>query len=317
MSKPWYCDTEMEPLLTEENDGPPDRVFKPESGFNPQIKRCKEQNEGNEGGTDTHNSRLVRIGDMRQLIRRMFTTQGYKLPAEIGLASATKFTFPLGPLIGLGESSLSSGTLVNPIRTISCMYYAKNVGFKIRLEVFGPPDKTYGDAFDVKLYFLPPNMNIKETPADGPYYARSPPNSGTFPCYGDVYPGELYTPALDCNNSIVKPHSVVYEFVVPETHVYKFLGGPNIFKINDNSSVTTQSIYSIEDAGSIVLAFNNHLNVTIPVNIELSFGLTDESRMGMQTIAPPFTIVEPLYLGGLVSNQPDINGRPTIYYTRY
>lgn len=313
---PWYCDTSIEPISENNNDSNTHKEFKPESGFNPQIKRCQEQNEDNEGGKDTHNSRLVRIGDMRQLLRRMFTTQDYKLPKEIGIGTAGKFTFPLGPLIGLGESNLLPGSLVNPVRTISCMYYAKNVGFKIRLEIFGPFDKKYGEAFDVKLYYLPPNMNIKETPADGPYYARSPPNAETFPAYGDIFPGLIYAPAIDCNNSIVKQQSVVYEFVIPETHVYKFLGGPNVFRVNDQTSVTTQNGYSIEDAGSIVLAFNNHTNVTLPVSIELSFGLTDESRMGMQTIAPPFTLVDPLYLGGLVSNQPDLKGRPTIYYTR-
>jgi hypothetical protein len=68
----------------------------------------------------------------------------------------------------------------------------------------------------------------------------------------------------------------IYEFVVPNTSLYKFIGGPEKYSLLPNS-------LAISDIGNLVLFNKNAMMITT------YFSFTDETRLGFHSIAPIFT----------------------------
>jgi hypothetical protein len=293
-----------------------------ESGFNPQICR-DDANFKNEGNDDTHNSRLVRISDMRQLVRRMYTTYpwtGY----IVGPNAKSAISLPLGPFVGHGSTETRREQVTSPIRLIGGMYYGKNVGFKIRLEVRLPAlyDDPPSKYFAVQAYYAPQNSYIalnNLTVNHGGTYTKAGINqesiSGVTVPMADSY----YTPLLDCSNVQVHDNYYLCEFVIPETHLYQYLGGPSVYRLDDEASVSfIASDLSVEDFGTLILIFNNYGTSDLVVNYTLSVGLTDESRMGIAALAPAFKLNNPtVYKGGINGlTEPDLVGTTAAYYSR-
>jgi hypothetical protein len=177
-----------------------------------------------------------------------------------------------------------------PIETISRMYYGKSAGFKIRIAL--RLNSTEVDvntdlrAYIFRLWYVPQNININTksytiTAAAVQSSAFTPPGSTSL--IGEPPFTYQIEPVLRTDRLII------YEFVIPDTSIYKFMGGPEKFK--NFSSATPVTHLSTLDFGSYMLQINpNGSQRNIGLGIETFVGLTDESRFGHHSIAPPFIV---------------------------
>lgn len=240
----------------------------------------------------THMTRLMPSVDIRHFIRRMYkSTVNF---VNIDPLGASNSTFPLASILG----ELPNAWNYTPIETFSRMYYGKTVGFKFRIMItldrINAQNVSDIDQLDFRLYYIPQNMNALTGPK---LIASALPNISAIP--------SPITNASDCvplPYSVIAKHSTrttkVFEFVVPDTSFYKFMGSPikfYNFDGNANPRVPAQA-----DFGSLIFQFTN-LNEELKFNgvIETFVGLTDESRLGYHTMAPPFVVYKTasLYLG--------------------
>lgn len=240
---------------------------------------------------DRFMTRLKPNVDIRPLIRRMYksATDSNELPPGESYVK----TYPLGMFLG----ELPWAWAYTPIETISRMYYGKNVGFKLRFNVLAPSidegeDVEPGiDTLKVRAYYLPQNQGI--TVGDNTVSASAPNPAAFSPFTAASLNGEVPLTA-----SLVKRgneiNSMVYEFVIPNTSFYKFLGSPQKFR--DFASVATPSYLSNLDFGTVMLQIiNTSRRKRVIYAVEVFVGLTDESRFGFHCIAPPFTIFKEQY----------------------
>jgi hypothetical protein len=114
----------------------------------------------------------------------------------------------------------------------------------------------------------------------------------------------------------------VYEFVVPNTSYFKFMGGPN--KLSG-----LPSTLATEDFGTILININTGSSTdTVMLDATLYLSMTDESRVGFQTIAPYVVpaqqteglenILLTLYSGdftGGATSQPSGTVNPYLYFS--
>jgi len=262
-------------------------------GFKPQTGSIKVMNEPqhqshttrvDEKETQlTHMSRLMPSLDIRHFLRRMYKSQVYEAGAE---PTATANTV-LKLASFLGESpNLWNYT---PIETFSRMYYGKSVGFKFRcllslvnhISVESVPSV---DFLNLRVYYVPQNINALE---NSKAIVAALPNPNSFPSPFTPSDGTPLTYQIIGKES-TSTH-VVYEFTVPDTSFYKFLGGPNKFYNFDGNGNPEEVAQG--DFGSILFQITNlSRDKRADYTFEVFVGLTDETRMGYHSIAPPFVV---------------------------
>lgn len=260
--------------------------------FEPQSGKIKVMNEPQEQSHTTrvdsktqslsHMTRLMPSLDIRHFLRRMYKSQVY----EEGISAGDTQTAVIPLSSYLGESPNSWN--YTPIETFSRMYYGKSVGFKFRMMVSlnRVSQETVQDIdfLNLRVYYLPQNVNaltnVKLVGFSGPN-----PSAFTTPfAASDGIP----LPFQIVSKQSTRTH-MVYEFVIPDTSFYKFMGGPNKF-YNFGSGVVPPPLAQC-DFGSVVLQFTNaSRDAPITFALELFVGLTDESRMGYHVMAPPFVL---------------------------
>lgn len=209
----------------------------------------------------THQERLYSPIDVRPIIRRMY--QMPTLLVDVGVTRINLNTF-------VGERLLN-GTGVSVPQLVSSMYYGKSLGLKIKLKV-------YGDlaANDLTVMFVPPQVtgNVTQQVLNScvvsPRVEFAPDAGLNVP----GYPFPFIEMSQDRSGS-----SRVYEFVIPNTTFYKFMGGPEKFAI-------MEPVLSIADFGTLVIWSKTSTQLT------LFAGYTDESRLGFHSIAPVFSAVQ-------------------------
>lgn len=232
-------------------------------------------------------TRLLPSLNIRDIIRRMYKSE--VLRYEVPASDAVIKVLPLAKYV----SELPNNWAYTPISLLSRMYYGKSVGFKIRISVTlgtSPTEMPSPDSLGVRVFYQPQNVNINSATKT---FFRAAINENS---YGNPLSSSIYgEPPFTYQVNPVKQfgNTVVYEFVVPDTSYYKFLGSPEKFK--DFSSSTVTIPLSTNDFGSLVLIFTNYAREhPFSVYAETFVGLTDESRMGFHSIAPPFTLSKSL-----------------------
>jgi len=238
-----------------------------------------------------HMNRLMPTLDIRPFIRRMYKSQTYPFIQDADTYSTT--AIPLSSFIGEDPSESS----YTPIDTFSRMYYGKTVGFKFRLAV--SLDKILNETVEdvsqlpLRVYYLPQNLN-SFTPTRTVLGATPAPNaipSGLTASKGIPLPFQIVE--KESNGS-----RAVYEFTIPDTSFYKFMGGPN--KFYPPTAGVVLPVLSQADFGSLLISIENITSSkTAIASLEFFVGLTDESRFGYHVMAPAFLVnkEESLYLG--------------------
>jgi hypothetical protein len=228
-------------------------------------------------------TRLMPTVNMRDIVRRMYKSEVTRL--EVSPEDSVVRVYPLAKYV----SELPNDWAYTPVSLISRMYYGKTVGFKIRITVTlgtSEAEMPARESLGVRIFYQPQGVNINTSTFT---ISRAGVNAGA---YGSTLSNSFYgEPPFTYQVSPVKQYNdtLVYEFVVPDTSYYKFLGSPEKFR-GFSSSITSEPL-STNDFGSLILIFTNHAQQhTFQAYAETFIGLTDESRLGFQTIAPPFQL---------------------------
>nr|WEU70952.1 MAG: structural polyprotein [Hangzhou picorna-like virus 1] len=262
-------------------------------GFKPQSGSIKVMNEPQHQSHTTrvdekqqqvdHMSRLMPSLDVRHFFRRMYKSQVYE--ANAGPTATANTVLKLASFIG------ESPNLWNytPIETFSRMYYGKSVGFKFRclmslVNHISTDSIPSIDFLNLRVYYVPQNVNALQS---SKAIVSAPPNANSFPSPFTPSDGTPL-PFQIIGKESTKTH-VVYEFTVPDTSFYKFMGGPNKF-YNFDSNGNPEEVAQ-GDFGSILFQITNlSRDKQADYTFEVFVGLTDESRFGYHSIAPPFVV---------------------------
>lgn len=238
-----------------------------------------------------HMNRLMPTLDIRPFIRRMYKTQTFSFQQAPDTYSTT--ALPLAGFIGEDPSFAS----YSPIETFSRMYYGKTTGFKFRIAV--SLDKIMDDTvkdvsqLPLRVYYLPQNLNS---------FTPTRTILGAAPSPIAIPSGLVTSKGVPLPFQIVEKESngsrAVYEFSIPDTSFYKFMGGPNKFYPLTSGAILPT--LSQSDFGNLLISIENiSSQYTAVASLEFFVGLTDESRFGYHVMAPPFLVSkeESLYLG--------------------
>jgi hypothetical protein len=229
----------------------------------------------------THMTRLMPTLDIRPFIRRMYKSQVFTSALEP--TQTSNISLPLSSFLG----EIPSQSNYTPIETFSRMYYGKTVGFKFRalftLVNAREDQVTDIDFLSLRVYYVPQNLNALTNLKT---VASATVNLNAFSSPFNTTDG-IPLPFQIISKESTTTH-LVYEFSVPDTSFYKFMGGPKKFYNFGNVGVPD---LAQSDFGHIVLQFTNLTrDKNLEFSMELFVGLTDESRMGYHTIAPPFKV---------------------------
>lgn len=243
-----------------------------------------------------HMSRLMPTLDVRHFLRRMYKSQAFT--ADLDPMNTVNTSVPLSSFLGESPSVWN----YTPIETFSRMYYGKSVGFKFRcvISLIKTDEQTITevDSLNLRLYYVPQNLNALTSQK---IVASALPNLNSV---GSPIGSSFGTPLpfqIVSKDSTTK--RMVYEFSVPDTSFYKFMGGPNKF-YNFDSNLNISEL-SQNDFGTVIFQFTNTSGQKVArYSFELFIGLTDESRFGYHTMAPPFLVFKTgsTYLGSDTSS---------------
>lgn len=262
-----------------------------------------------------HETRLLPNVDIRPLIRRMYKTYVNVITSD-GTA-ALNITVPLASYLGETPNDWN----YTPIETLSRMYYGKTAGFKVRLALRVVESET-SDAntmrsFITRLWYVPQNININ-APTRTITAASIQSSAFTKPGVTSTIGEPPFTYQIE---PILRTERlIVYEFVVPDTSIYKFMGSPEKFK--DFSSTTSITHLSTLDFGSYILQINPNNSPPLNLGIETFVGMTDETRFGHHAMAPPFDVSKKdlsFYAGNNDTNEGTVSAtvNPYIYLGGY
>ena len=236
-------------------------------------------------------SRLMPTLDIRPLVRRMY--KGLSEDLHVDRKSNVNYTLNLSGIVGEDPSTWA----YTPIESISRMYYGKTLGFKVRMMcTIDPNEETSSTIQDLtcRVFYLPQDLGIVSTTRT---VTSALPNLNSFvsPMVASII-GDPPLPLTIVSRN-TDTQTIVYEFVVPDTSFFKFLGGPD--KFYNFSGSTAHPKLAISDFGNLVFQFSNTTNKVITFHVEMFFGLTDESRLGFHSIAPPVKVAkyDAYYLG--------------------
>jgi len=267
----------------------------------PQIQREKRDLDSKDLNA-MYIDRLQSNLDIRPLIRRMYICNTDTLTTS--QLSGNSFRFPLANI--LAEQYDSSPTLQTPISAISNMYYGKNVGFKINLQIQRfkeRPDQPIVSQ-DFRVYYIPPGITLEGNNLTmcGMGINPSSIDQQSLPQYGLFTPYQV-SPIRE-NESAVN-----FEFVIPDVTFFKYMGSPNKLSSGSNLPLATC------DFGTVyVFSMNNTAEIDILNKVVFSVGLTDESRMGHHTAATVYKIIKIWSPYLEVSGAPPVGTRnPNIY----
>lgn len=210
----------------------------------------------------SHQERLYSPIDIRPLMRRMYQGEATVISPGINRIDLAQI---------IGERMVYT-TDYTPLHLVTRMYYGKHLGIKLKIVCRGPTSSTNSNSLSIS--YAPPqshvdaaNGSIRRCPI-APATRFSPITTTTSHC---GYPLPFLETCADSSENVS-----IYEFVIPNTSLYKFIGGPEKYTLDSN-------LLAISDPGTIVLHTKESLQIT------LYYSYTDESRLGFHTIAPVFS----------------------------
>lgn len=233
--------------------------------------------------------RLFSPVDVRPFIRRMYPATTLSLAAGPNVIKLNEF---------IGERFTGEST--TPLQLITGMYYGKSPGLKIKIRTSNETALT--------VQFAPPQVFIRNPL--GRISASVVQATNEFSPLASNTAG-YSLPFLEMAQD--DQNNKLFEFVVPNANIYKFIGGPEKYTQTDAWRAHTDADLSISDFGSIVIWSSEN---TIA---NLYIGMTDESRLGFHCIAPitrptetPVGRNNTIYKGsaGLVDIEPPLVSQP-------
>lgn len=275
----------------------------------PQDQKELTENTQEENPVYEFSDRLVPYKNVREIVRRMYKSDAFLVDLEEGTGS---FVIPLSSIIGeFGNVN----TLSSPLYAVSSMYYGKHAGFKFKLKM--------KEAVAMTVRYIPQNFFVDKNSST---IMGSRPNISNLPnsinefASGPSYPIPFQEVPIQSMSHVPSADNyALYEFIIPNTTIYKFIGGP------DKMTPTPDTQLSIADMGHLLLTLNAAQDK--PQEIVMYTGLTDESRLGFHTIAPIIfpaqdvstQVLDTLYAGNYftgAANQPSTVDTATMYFTR-
>jgi len=212
-------------------------------------------------------SRLVPILDVRPIIRRLYPSA--ILPYRGAAGESVGVT--VQPSFDVGEAPSLCNT---PTAAICRMYYGKHAGLKYRIEFVS--EEGYPAELQVKIFFSPTTISACSpfggTLGSALYSGGPTQGSGYEETSQAQYP-------LNCIKIPSSSGRLIYEFTIPNTSMFKFVGGPS--KMNE---VSTGYQYACEGLGEVFISLRSEKD--FKGNILVESALTDESRLGFHCIAP-------------------------------
>lgn len=274
----------------------------------PQDQKELTENKQEENPVYEFSDRLVPYKNIREIVRRMYKTDAYRISIIDGTGSAV---IPLSSIIG----ELISDNLVSPLYAASSMYYGKHAGFKFKLKM--------KESVAMSIRYIPQNFFIDQNSStimgSRPEISNLP-NSINEYATGPSYPLPFQeVPVQSMSHVQNTTNYALYEFIIPNTTIYKFIGGP------DKMTSTQDTQLSIADMGHLLLTLNAVQDG--PQDVVMYCGLTDESRLGFHAIAPiifpaqdsAIQVLETLYSGDYFNgpdSQPSTVDNNIMYFTR-
>jgi hypothetical protein len=256
-------------------------------------------------------TRLIPTINLRDVFRRMYKTTS--VHREIGPSDSFTEVIQLGSFL----YEIPNEFNYTPFGMLSRMYYGKTVGFKMRIVYTLTPslEDSLRDIKDLnmRIFYQPQNLNLNR---DAYTITSAPVNISSY--VSMLNTSTIGEPPMTYQIAPVSVtgNSITFEFVIPDTSFYKFMGSPSKFQTFSGS--TPSQYLSTSDFGSLVLQLTN-LNQVVQAGYikEIFVGLTDESRFGFHSIAAPFRVRKSLayYLGTSTSaTAPLLNNLNTIVY---
>lgn len=239
-----------------------------------------------------HFSRLVPNYDIRPLIRRMYKVYQLKqnlnavncFSQGIVLSNIISETYPNTGVFEAGPSP------TNNIGLLAGMYYGKaGTGFKMRIDFdfYNNLEFAANAMSKIECYYVPPTTTVRFPTLTTPLaYAANFVNPANFNTLTSVQPDTTRTLRVIQNGG-----KAYVEFFVPDVSAFKFIGSPSKFY---KSTDTTQLQSPTSDLGTIFYRIRGEFRTygtvsdQYKVNVQISVGLSDETRFGFHCIAPIF-----------------------------
>lgn len=213
-------------------------------------------------------SRLQPIIDVRPLIRRLCPVNVF--PVSIPSGSSATYVFPCR--LEIGESVDETSFIP---AAISRMYYGKHAGVKYRFTLVAETENLMDTK--MKFYFSPASVSAAAPAVNFPaLYAGSPLPSP----YYDIVSATQHP--LNCVQlPSMLPKVLVYEFSIPNTNLFKFIGGPD--KMINRASFAAP--YAVSSIGDLVVSISPNV-ADFKGSLLVEAALTDETRLGFHCLAP-------------------------------
>jgi len=243
-----------------------DIVYKPQ-GQEVMNQPQKQETESDGKINLTTDTRIQPLVDVRPLIRRLYPTEVVSVPLNTTQASAIAIVLNRY----LGENT---DRLATPSISISRMYYGKEAGIKMRVRMRMRSGTL--PFLNAKFYYVPPQYYPKiDVGAESVLGGSSAAfNEGFVADYAQYPLNNVTVHALDS-------YHYIYEFTIPNTSLFKFVGGPRKMLFVGPSP---DYYLASADMGHLVITVDSP--VAAAVNMFLEASLTDETRLGFHSIAP-------------------------------
>lgn len=229
--------------------------------------------------------RLMPLHDLRPLLRRL--TPSVSTSFSVAANSFAFLQFPVQKFFTQRISATPD--VATPCQILNSMFYGRtggvkvSVSFKIGYTATDPNISLYqpGHDFSCSVNFVPVNYHVY-APTSTFLTSNVNPGSVYYRKFGTTTGQYFPVPFTVLKSSTEQ----VYEFKVPDTSFYKFVGSP----LQLSPSTNTGLLPSTAGMGDIILSVHNSSQYS-PMEVEysLSFAYTDETRLGFHTIAPYIT----------------------------
>lgn len=255
---------------------PPPRIFKAE--VLDVMNEPQDQNDkvNTSVTVDTDTTRMAPILHMRDFIRRMYNINNAVGTFGIAPNGVETVTLRISNFFNEVTEAVAAPPVTNVSKTIASMYYGKFGGLKVRVTISN--ESTTLNNIQLSIGYIPPNVFVS---AIGGLVKPCLVNPSTY------QPDNVTAYPIPVNFKSVPNYTAVgvssYEFTVPYTSFFKYVGGPNKLVFNLPSYYTRTST---DDMGSLVLQYFNPSSADVKVYTQFQIGHTDESRLGFHSIAP-------------------------------
>lgn len=237
----------------------------------------KQNDKMDEEGEENYVNRLQKIDSVRDFIRRVYNVHKFSRELQPGY---NYIVFDLDPLMNESPNYLTS-LWDSPLRAISSMYYGKFPSFKFQLRTvsFKNQDNVDANSLVTSVFYFPQDQYSYAL--QGLMYGSVMNETVASIVLSDQnidYPVPYQSLPIFWNSLI---HS--HEFAVPNTSLFKFVGGP---KKNTNNYVEPTYKFATQDCGSLVVVLFNPYDTPFPIEMMLNVGAGDECRLGFHSVAP-------------------------------